>query len=414
MKLPNNETFCVAPWFQIRNENNGRKQVCCNILSEDPSSVDAEPLEFLNSPTNRDLKQKLHEGIKVKACRRCWHSEENGVTSLRQKLNGVLTNNSGDVPNSWLGSYFKHKDDFVSEHIFMADIKIGNTCNYACVMCVPDDSSMIYNDWRKKPNAPFIQEKLKEDPGYLDRVKSNGYKNKSYRQYVKKILSDKGLRFLKILGGEPLLDQYLLEELKSLPEQQKRIMTLYIVTNGSKDLLETRNYLGSFKSIMFTISIEGTGEVQEYARYGSQWPLVSTNILNFQKHYPNDISIHHTMQTATILGFRHLVEWISKNDLSLSVGLIDDPKHMGLWSLPTHVREQIKKQIKSVDLHVKQNNIGDEQTVSLADIVDMIDATPFEQDEYKKFLDYIKWYEEGKKVTKLVTLFPSLFVDTEQ
>ena len=120
------------------------------------------------------------------------------------------------------------------------------------------------------------------------------------------------------------------------------------------------------------------------------------------------------MQTATILGFRHLVEWISKNDLSLSVGLIDDPKHMGLWSLPTHVREQIKKQIKSVDLHVKQNNIGDEQTVSLADIVDMIDATPFQQDEYKKFLDYIKWYEEGKKVTKLVTLFPSLFVDTEQ
>ena len=44
----------------------------------------------------------------------------------------------------------------------------------------------------------------------------------------------------------------------------------------------------------------------------------------------------------------------------------------------------------------------------------MIDATPFQQDEYRKFLDYIKWYEEGKKVTKLITLFPSLFVDTEQ
>jgi len=412
MKLPNRETFCVAPWFQIRNENNGRKQVCCNILSEHPDSVNMEPIDFLNTQYNQKLKGQLHRGVRAKACARCWQSEDNGVTSLRQKLNGVLTNNSQDISNTWLHSYFNRKNNFLSEDILMADIKIGNTCNYSCVMCVPDDSSMIYNGWRNRPNAPFIQEKLKHDPGYLDRIKANGYKNMKYRQYVNEILGNKKLKFLKILGGEPLLDKYLIEQLASLPDQQKSNISLYFVTNGSRDLLECRDTLGSFRSILFTISIEGTGKIQEYARYGSNWKDVSANIINFQKKYPNDIFIHHTMQTATILGFRNLAEWISRNGLALSVGLVDNPKHMGLSSLPTPVREQVKKEIDSIDLNIKQQNIGDEQTVSLRDIIRMCDDTPFDREEHKKFIEYIKWYEEGKGIPKLSSIFPALFVDT--
>ena len=57
MKLPDNNTFCVAPWFQIRNENDGSKRVCCGITSKYPKSVEQEPLEFLNSADNIELKK---------------------------------------------------------------------------------------------------------------------------------------------------------------------------------------------------------------------------------------------------------------------------------------------------------------------------------------------------------------------
>ena len=46
MKLPDANTFCVAPWFQIRNENDGSKRVCCAIKSKDPESIEKNPLEF--------------------------------------------------------------------------------------------------------------------------------------------------------------------------------------------------------------------------------------------------------------------------------------------------------------------------------------------------------------------------------
>lgn len=414
MKLPNKETFCVAPWFQIRNENNGRKQVCCNILSEYPESVDTAPLDFLNSKDNQKLKKQLHDGVRAEPCVRCWHSEDNGVTSLRQKLNGVLTKNTQNIENTWLQTYFNQKTDYISDDILMSDIKIGNTCNHACVMCVPDDSSMIYNEWRNKPNAFFIKEKLQKDPGYLDRIKNNGYKNQQYRKYVEQILDNHNLKFLKLIGGEPLLDQYLLNKLSKLPDTQKRKLSLYIVTNGSKDLALTRKELGNFRSIMFTVSIEGIGELQEYARYGSRWSEVSRNILNFKKHYPSDINIHHTMQTTTILGFGHLAEWITQNDLSLSIGLVDDPDYMTFASLPDHAREQVRVNISKLDLEIKQNNIGDEKTVSLRNLVNMMDTTPFNTDLYEKFKKYIEWYEQGKNVKSLKDTFPLLFVDSNR
>ena len=414
MKLPDSKTFCVAPWFQIRNENDGSKRVCCEITSKYPKSVEQEPLEFLNSADNIELKKKLYNGTKANACGNCWHAEDHGRISLRQKLNGVLTNNSSCIDKTWINSYFRHKTDFTSEGVLMADIKMGNTCNYACVMCVPQDSSMIYNDWHKKPNAFFIKEKLKKDPEYLDRIKNTGYRNQKYRQYVRNILSNKNLKYLKLLGGEPLLDKRLLTELRSLPEQQKQKLSLYIVTNGSKDLLATKEYLGNFKSIMFTISLEGTSRVQDYARYGSNWSTVSANIVNFKKLFPSDVIIHTTLQTTTILGLKDLAEWAKKYKLSLSMGLCQRPDYLSFLSLPDVVREQVKKSLVEAKIIISQKTVGDEEGWPIEKIINVMDQTPFDPTQYKKFLDYIIWYEDGKNIPNLKDIFPLLFINKYQ
>jgi molybdenum cofactor biosynthesis enzyme MoaA len=414
MKQPDVDTFCVAPWFQIRNGNDGTKRVCCGIKSKRPDSVEEKPLEFLNSSDNIELKKKLHEGTKAKQCEECWYAEDQGRVSLRQKLNGVLTNNASSIDKTWIDSYFRHKTDFTSEDVLMADIKMGNTCNYACVMCVPEDSSMIYNDWHKKPNAFFIKEKLKKDPGYLDRIKNTGYRNQKYRQYVKNILSNKKLKYLKLLGGEPLLDRRLLTELRSLPEQQKQKLSLYIVTNGSKDLVATKEYLGNFKSIMFTVSLEGTSRVQDYARYGSIWSTVSANIVNFKKLFPSDVIIHTVLQTTTILGLKDLAEWAKKYNLALSVGLCQQPLYLSFLSLPDAVREQVKKSLLEAKITISQNTVGDEDCWPIEKLIDTMEQTQFDPTQYKKFLDYIRWYENGKNIPNLKEIFPSLFIDKYQ
>jgi len=414
MKLPDANTFCVAPWFQIRNENDGSKRVCCAIKSKDPKSIRQSPLEFLNSPDNITLKKKLHQGNKASQCRDCWLAEAHGEVSLRQKLNGVLTNNSSSISKTWIDSYFKHKTDFMSENVMMADIKIGNTCNYACVMCVPEDSSLIYNEWRKNSNAFFIKEKLQKDSDYLDRIKRYGYKNENYKKYVKNILSNKNLKYLKLLGGEPLLDQKLLEELKNLPEQQKNNLFLYIVTNGSKDLLAMKEYLGNFKRIMFTISLEGISQVQDYARYGSDWNNLSENILKFKKLFPSDIIIHTVLQTTTILGLKDLANWANEHNMALSVGLCEQPSYLSFLSLPNEVRQKVKKILVEANITISQKTIGDEQHWPVEKILDILERTNFNPGEYKKFMSYIKWYEKNKNISRLNHIFPSLFIDKYQ
>jgi len=411
MEQPDKKTFCIAPWFQIRNENDGSKRVCCEIKSRSPENSGQEPLGLLNSPENIALKKKLHVGTKADECRRCWQVEEDGRVSLRQKLNGVLTNNATSIDKTWLESYFKYKDDFTSEEVLMADIKIGNTCNYACVMCVPEDSSMIYNEWKKKPNAFFIKETMSNDAGYLDRSRNSGYRNQDYRQYVKGILSNKHLKYLKILGGEPLLDHRLLTELRDLPTHQKKKLSLYIVTNGSKDMLATKEYLGDFKSIMFTISLEGISKVQDYARYGSKWETVSKHILDLKKEFPSDVIIHTVLQTPTILGFKDLAEWTAQHDLALSMGLCEQPSYLSFSSLPDIVREQVKKALSDTKTTIKQTSIGDEQSWPTEKIINTLESTKFEPSQYEKFLEYVKWYEEGKKIPTLKEIFPSLFID---
>lgn len=413
MDLPDHKTFCVAPWFQIRNNTDGSKSVCCKAKSNHSASANQEPLEFLNSDPVINLKKQLHRGERADECIKCWNAEDTGRISLRQKLNGVLTNNSSSIEKTWLTTYFKHKDNFKSEDLLMADIKIGNTCNYACVMCIPDDSSMIYNEWRKKPNAFFIKKKMQDDPEYLDRIKQNGFKNQYYKNYVSKVLANKRLKYLKLLGGEPLLDQSLLANLRALPEEKKKNISLFFTTNASNNLLEARRYLGNFKSIMFGVSLEGIGQVQEYARYGSNWSTVSANILQYKKEFPADISIHTTLQTTSILGLKELVEWTRKHKLALDLGLCEQPDYLSFRSLPNSVRQQVRESLSNGQITMSQRTLGDEELWSVEKILYTMENTAFDQELHDQFVSYIKWYEEGKDIPSLKNIFPSLFIDRE-
>lgn len=407
MKQPNPDTFCVAPWFQIRNGNNTSKKVCCHI--DNKTRTDLDVWEHLNNDQNIRLKKNLHAGIKDSACTKCWQNEENNVISLRQKLNGALLHNKQDIKNSWIQSYFNHKNSWESNKLLMADIKIGNTCNYACIMCVPEDSSLIYNFWQKNKQNEFVQDVLDKDPKYLDRVKKYSYKNKKYHDYINKILDNKHIKIIKLLGGEPLLDKNLLHNLAKIDDNRKRKMTIWIVTNGSVDLNETVTQLGCFKQIYFVISLEGIGEVQEYARFGCDWKQLEKNITSFNSSDTRNLSIHHTLQATTVLNFIDLVKWCNIHNLSLSVGWVKNPDYLSLDVLPPIVKEEIITNLKNSKLHVRDDLLEEQETVDVNDILHRLKSSTFNLENYQKFLRYIKWYESNKPNLDLKKLYPQLF-----
>lgn len=409
MEQPNTKTFCVAPWFQIRNENDLHKKVCCSIDKSTKSELGV--FEHLNSEANLKLKKDLHNGIQNKNCQKCWKAEQNNVRSLRQTLNASLLNNQNTIEDSWLTSYFKRKENWLSDRLLMADVHIGNTCNHACIMCIPADSSLIYNHWQKSQDNEFVKEVLDKDPKHLERIKMNGYKNKKYEEYFTHVIENNpNLRVLKIIGGEPLLDKNLLRKLQELDDEHKQRLSIWIVTNGSVNLNETVQKLGNFKGIFFAVSVEGVGQVHEYARYGSNWQQLESNILNFKQSNTRAVTIHHTIQASTLLGLEDLSHWCNSNNVPISLGFVKHPDYLSVSAIPNHVREAVIEKAKANKILVKENTLSDEPTLSAENMLHTLTSTEFNPHLYQRFLRFVDWYEENKAdIPKLKDIFPQLY-----
>ena len=76
MKI-NQDTFCGAPWFQVRNRQDMTKTVCCLVdyLTKDPGTEELTPIEYLNSPKLQTMREQMANGIKVPQCQECWKHE---------------------------------------------------------------------------------------------------------------------------------------------------------------------------------------------------------------------------------------------------------------------------------------------------------------------------------------------------
>ena len=409
MEQPSPKTFCVAPWFQIRNENDLRKKVCCHI--DRVTKSDLGVFEHLNSEDNIKLKKDLHAGIQNPNCKKCWTNEQNNVKSLRQSLNGSLLNNQSTIENSWLTSYFKRKENWTSDRLLMADIHIGNTCNHACIMCIPADSSLIYNHWQKSQDNEFVKEVLDKDPKHLERIKMNGFKNKKYEEYFTHVISNNpNLKVLKIIGGEPLMDKNLLQKLQELDEEQKQRLSIWVVTNGRVNLNDILDKLGNFKGIFFTVSIEGVGQVHEYARYGSNWKQLEQNILSFKQSDTRGITIHHTIQASTLLGLEDLTHWCNQNNLPITLGFVEHPDYLSVSAIPDHIRETVVKKAKANKMLVREEPLSDEPTLTAENMLHTLTSTSFDPYLYKRFLRYVDWYEGNKtEIPRLKNIFPELY-----
>ena len=403
----NKKTFCVAPWFQIKNSNNMVKKVCCSISNSITENIPSQTLgsiEYLNSEPILDLKKDLANGVKSEYCSICWNNEEQGIKSQRQSLNSLLSKQKDPSIPSWLDLYFSKKNDFYSDILLSADINVGNTCNYACIMCNPKDSSLIYANWMSNLDHPIVQSALAKDPTYLQRAKSFSFKNKMYIDYLDDILeNNENIRFLKFLGGEPFLDKSLMNKLRQLPDYKKNKLSLLFVTNASKDFSDIIDSLGNFKYVQCSVSLEGIGAVQEWARYGSDWTQVEQNVLKAVSNPKIDITVLYTFQTSTVLGFRELANWCKTNNIKLGANIVYDPECLSVKTLPDNIKKTLLKDI------VNNKNIIDNVETSYEDLLVKVEDLKYDPSLRNDFFSYIEWYESNKNIGKLKNIFPELY-----
>jgi organic radical activating enzyme len=408
----NKTTFCAAPWFQIRQNRGGSYTSCCAIDHsctnyKNQTSYES-PTDWLNSEYLQYLRKNLTSGTKLPECHKCWKAEENNLASLRSHMNNTVTDNVS-YEKSWLPFYFKNKTDYTNNLLLSADITTSFVCNFSCAMCNPGASSKIYTIWGKDKTHPLVKDYLEQNPGYLDNIGYIYKEGKSYK-FLKEILEHKP-QHLKLLGGEPLLDQYLIECLESYNFKGKTSLTF--VTNGSVDLTEVHTRLSAFKTISFVISLENIEKVQDYVRRGSDWDQIETNILKYINNYSSkNLYVHTTLQALTISRLPDLIHWTSKNNIRLGCGILYRPEYLSFNAMPPKFFAKVCTNLKNSGAVL--NRIDGEiiTETSMIDFVNLIskdyvfDQT--QQDNLKIFLD---WYDPDQQWKHILPEWLDVFPD---
>jgi molybdenum cofactor biosynthesis enzyme MoaA len=350
----NCDTFCAAPWFAIRTGQFGNLLPCCAVdvsktefqgktdYNWDDNSLD----EWLNSQYLEYLRRNLTKGVKLRECESCWKAEKVGQQSIRIQSNDIVTGDQGhNLTQTWLKSYFKNKESYDSDLLWNADIKISNICNYSCVMCNPSDSSQIQLQWMQQSDHPAVKYRLKNNANLLSKIQDNT-RAKTGHTSLKELLS-KTPRFLKLLGGEPLLDQRALNILHDAPLEHKKKISLIFVTNGSVNLVDVANKLKDYQQIMFVVSLEGVEEVQNWARKGSNWTEIANNIDQYLSQNNGPLYVSHTVQAFTLAHLGKLQQWCKDRSIPINYCNLTNPDYLSIAAIPDYIRSMAERNMGS-------------------------------------------------------------------
>jgi MoaA/NifB/PqqE/SkfB family radical SAM enzyme len=331
--IPDKKTFCIAPYKHADVDPQGFLRICC--VSREKSKYRFNEIEeWHKSDILKNLRKNLSSGIKDPICQHCWDKEAHGAKSQRSVYNkhvGKIIETLWDknfISNLKLSEAI---DNVSTSHIQSFDLKLGNLCNLKCIMCNPSSSSQILAEIKLHPELKKLYNAV--PTGDLDYASKEEFKSWCQRYLNNSI-------HLKFTGGEPFLNPYLLQVLDHIPDLQKKKCILHFTTNLTRVNEAILNLLGKFKETWISVSVEGIGDLLEYARYPHKWSDLENNLKLIMGRDKVFVSISHVIQAPTFVGMKDLVSYFDGIELKLDPIFLESPSCFRLCSIKPSVKEQ--------------------------------------------------------------------------
>ena len=160
-----------------------------------------------------------------------------------------------------------------AQGIVYLDFKLHNTCNLACRMCKPNDSST----WEQIITPEYTDRYYNHNPGGLHKE----------LDIVYDLLNN--ARYLKFTGGEPFLVKSMFRVLDYCIEKDiAKNINVEVTTNGTT--LVHLDKFRKFKTASFLVSVDAVGKRFEYIRPGAKWEQVSQNVLQLATEFDTAIT----------------------------------------------------------------------------------------------------------------------------
>ena len=326
------KTWCPLPWVHSHCSAIGTFKPCCNAEGQDSNisirNSDYDLTSWFQGPEMQQLRSDLNRGIKNSMCGRCWRTEERAGTSIRTSMQDKFDSMVEDGPR-----------------IQYLDLKLTNQCNLRCRMCSPSDSNLIAEE-----RDSLLAQGLTPPSNYAHGSKQLASIKPELQQDVYTIL-EQGVRVLKFTGGEPLVQQPVLDILHYIVDKgYAKDIRLQLTTNATKFSNRFMDLFKEFDRVHLNISVDGTGTTYEYIRYPYRWDNFNDRIrlLENVTRGKYDISYDFTCvpQLFNIENLGRLQSRLGANKLYMNNILHPDDNYNSLKMVPQHILETALKDIE--------------------------------------------------------------------
>jgi len=304
---------CLLPFNHMAVRPDGKILPCCIYRWDDvPEDLNIFHPDPFNHPYMKNLREQMIKDEYVSGCTYCYQNEKTSGNSFRTAVD--------DAPDNF---GIVNKIDNESSLTYL-DLSISNTCNNKCRMCGPDLSTSWYSDAKK------LKKKIPKGIIKNPFIENGDFKN---------------LRHLKILGGEPLMEQDVLIDI--LQRCNLKLLSVNLVTNTTlRPNGELFALLKRCKSVNISLSVDSYGDLNSFLRSGSVWSTVKKNIKWYNKNF--DANVHSVASIYNINVLQDLILFCKKINIPHNYVLIDGPDYMMPRNLPTKYKQDLISKFKHI------------------------------------------------------------------
>jgi Radical SAM superfamily/Iron-sulfur cluster-binding domain len=395
MKSSLKDNFCSSPWFHLKITPAGDYISCrwdSSLTTSQHNISNTTLTEYMNSKVMCDLRQDLLNGGDPQICKSCRYEDHHDKVSGRQRqlLKSAINLKEFDKtfcasPHWEYFNYSYNNQGLTKTTPVDLQIDLGNTCNSACIMCIPSYSSRLATDYtflNKIDQVLF--------PKY--NVAKNWADNEELvEKFVKEISDISNIRYIHFLGGETLyLKSFYTICNKLIANGIAKNVSIGTTTNCTVYTPELENIIKEFKHVHLGLSVETFDTLNDYIRWPSQISSIVSNIEKFIE-LRKLTGLHLSLRiTPTIFSIYHLdtiFEFMIKHSIiAESCNILQEPTCLRIELLP---KELINRSIDKVNNIIeKYHLINNDQTIinrRRDDLVDPVIANVIF--EYKHLLE---------------------------
>jgi organic radical activating enzyme len=416
-EISNSKTFCFYPFLELSTRPNGSVLPCCYYDEQVSISTlevisQTNPIDnFWNNKKIISIRNDLSQGKEVAGCNICYRD---GSASMRVRSINENINNR---------EYLKLIKDTIDNDGVAAhspkilELKPSNLCNLKCFMCNAYDSSQIekeLNELGKKYNGVKLYggrlHKINigktgtwEGPDaefeWVDMSQHDWAESEEFWHSLTTMLPY--IEILSFAGGEPTVNPVVQKILDyCVDNDYAKNITVFISSNFTNLNKKFFQAMPKFKKFELIASIDGTGAVQEYVRFPSNWNTIESNFQKARSYmeHPNiKIVLNITVNILNIAYIVDLLNWLEPyadtypyyKEWPYNINLLNYPSELKVDWIHPDLRIKLIDDIKSYQNNSEILKFFPDLKIKTDLLISQLEQ-PFNSDDAKTNLKLLK------------------------